>query len=391
MHELLNSMNGAQFILLQLLVRMCRAEGRNLVTAGEEEAEVLNTFFSSVFSGKRACPQHKCPPGLALSDHLYEEGGIDDEELDYARLWEYANTAIQTTEKGWTHASQAKKIELREEMPEWKVTSPSGDLKITLRRPTTRLGLIEFDSLIRFRLFQNGLRGKLQVKARIITVERRRLNKVPCSADPVKLHRSGLEKETVQVQLLHRYVAVPNEAQEELGKELARTWRIRSVDPAWSGLLQFLLHSPPLRDKGRSTWITTLTPTPEARDAPAEPDPAPQPTSEINHPDWVRVLVKEIREMLKECISPAGEKPAPCLEEGQSNSTAVEPTDVTTVQVPAELQRQSRSAAVAPVETRKSKVKAEHPADRDRNGGTSQPTGEPEIAIITESLTYESL
>nr|XP_031360728.1 Friend virus susceptibility protein 1-like [Lonchura striata domestica] len=111
----------------------------------------------------------------------------------------------------------------------------------------------------------------------------------------------------------------------------------------------------------------------------------------MNHPDWVRVLVKEIREMLKECISPAGEKPALCLEEGQSNSTAVEPTDVTTVQVPAEPQRQSQSAAVAPVETRKSKVKAEHPADRDRNGGTSQPTGEPEIVIITESLMYESL
>ncbi|XP_064277599.1 uncharacterized protein LOC135301191 [Passer domesticus] len=35
-------------------------------------------------------------------------------------------------------------------------------------------------------------------------------------------------------------------------------------------------------------------------------------------------------------------------------------------------------------------MKAEHP-DRDRNGGTSQPTGEPEVAIITESLMYESL
>ncbi|XP_053800356.1 uncharacterized protein LOC128789003 isoform X1 [Vidua chalybeata] len=159
-----------------------------------------------------------------------------------------------------------------------------------------------------------------------------------------------------------------------------------------------------LRDKGRLTWITTLTPTPETRDTAAEPDTAPEirdaaapepdlapkPASEMNHPDWVKVLLKEIREMLKECISPAGEKPSLCLEEGQSNSTAVEHTDVTTVQVPAEPQRQSQPAAVASVETRRSKMKSEHP-DRDRNGGTLQPTGEPEVAIITESLTYESL
>ncbi|TRZ10533.1 hypothetical protein HGM15179_016574 [Zosterops borbonicus] len=162
-----------------------------------------------------------------------------------------------------------------------------------------------------------------------------------------------------------------------------------------------------LRDKGRLTWRTTLTPTPETRDAAEEPDtapetrdaavpepdPAPQSASEMNHSDWVGVLVKEIREMsqmLKECISPAIEKPSLCLQEGQPNSTAVEPTGVTTVQGPAEPQRQSQPAAVAPVETRRSKMKAEHP-DKDRNGGTSQPTGEPEVAIITESLRYESL
>lgn len=91
-------------------------------------------------------------------------------------------------------------------------------------------------------------------------------------------------------------------------------------------------------------------------------------------------------QMLKEYTSPAGEKPSPCLDEGDSNSAASEPTDVKTVQVPGELQRQSQPAAVTPVETRRSKMKAEHP---DR-GGPSQPTGEPEVVIITESLTYES-
>lgn len=141
------------------------------------------------------------------------------------------------------------------------------------------------------------------------------------------------------------------------------------------------------RDKGRLTWITTLTPTPETRDAAApEPDPAPQPTSEMNHPDWVGVLVEEMGQMLKEYISPGGEKPSLCHKERESDGAAVEPTDVTTVQVPAELQRQSQPAAVTPVETRRSRMKVEHP---DR-GGTSQPTGETAVEIITESLTYKS-
>lgn len=143
------------------------------------------------------------------------------------------------------------------------------------------------------------------------------------------------------------------------------------------------------RDKGRLTWITTLTPTPKTQDAAPEPDPAPQPTSAINYPDWMGVLVKEIHEMsqmLKDHISQAHEKPSQCLEEGQSNSAAAEPTDVTTVQVPAEPQRQSQPAAVAPVETRRSKMKSEHPD----KGRPSQPSGDPEIEIVTESLMYDN-
>ncbi|RMC21707.1 hypothetical protein DUI87_02575 [Hirundo rustica rustica] len=46
------------------------------------------------------------------------------------------DTAIRTAEKGWTHASQVKKVEPRQETAEWKVTSPPGDLKLTLRRPS---------------------------------------------------------------------------------------------------------------------------------------------------------------------------------------------------------------------------------------------------------------
>ncbi|RMC09837.1 hypothetical protein DUI87_13624 [Hirundo rustica rustica] len=154
------------------------------------------------------------------------------------------------------------------------------------------------------------------------------------------------------------------------------------------------------RDKGRLTWITTLIPTLENKDTAPQPEPAPQPdtvpqpASGINHPD----LVKEIGEMLREYLSPvvaslapAAGKPSPCPDKGESDGAAAEPTDVTTIQVPAEPQGQPQTATVVPVETKKYKVKSEHPGNKDKKGGPSQPTGESEVEFITESLTYESL
>ncbi|RMB89431.1 hypothetical protein DUI87_34191 [Hirundo rustica rustica] len=160
------------------------------------------------------------------------------------------------------------------------------------------------------------------------------------------------------------------------------------------------------RDKGRLTWITTLIPTLENKDAAPQPEPVPQPdpapqpkpvpqpdpapqpepvpqpdtvpqpASGINHPD----LVKEIGEMLREYLSPvvaslapAAGKPSPCPDKGESDGAAAKPTDVTTVQVPAEPQGQPQPAAVAPVETKKYKVKSEHPGNKDKKGGPSQP------------------
>ncbi|RMB92485.1 hypothetical protein DUI87_31127 [Hirundo rustica rustica] len=90
-------------------------------------------------------------------------------------------------------------------------------------------------------------------------------------------------------------------------------------------------------------------------------------------------------------LAPAGGKPSPCPDKGESDGAAAEPTDVTTVQVPAEPQGQPQPAALAPVETKKYKVKSEHPGNKDKKGGPSQPGGESEVEIITESLTYESL
>ncbi|XP_063280886.1 uncharacterized protein LOC134565298 [Prinia subflava] len=103
-------------------------------------------------------------------------------------------------------------------------------------------------------------------------------------------------------------------------------------------------------------------------------------------------------QMLREYISsvvaplaPADGKPSPCPDKGDSDGAAVEPTDVTTVQVPDEPQGQSQPAAVAPVETKKSKVKSANPGNKDKKGGPSQPAGKPQVGIITESMSYESL
>ncbi|RMB97413.1 hypothetical protein DUI87_26141 [Hirundo rustica rustica] len=194
------------------------------------------------------------------------------------------------------------------------------------------------------------------------------------------------------------------------------------------------------RDKGRLTWITTLIPTLENKDAAPQPEPipqpdtapqpdpapqpepipqpdpapqpdlapqpdpapqpepvpqpdpapqpdtVPQPASGINHPDWVKEI-REMGQMLREYLG----KPSPCPDKGESDGAAAEPTDVTTVQVPAEPQGQPQPAAVAPVETKKYKVKSEHPGNKDKKGGPSQPGEESKVEIITESLTYESL
>ncbi|RMC21558.1 hypothetical protein DUI87_02424 [Hirundo rustica rustica] len=90
-------------------------------------------------------------------------------------------------------------------------------------------------------------------------------------------------------------------------------------------------------------------------------------------------------------LAPASRKPFPCPDKGESDGAAGEPTDVTTVQVPAEPQGQPQPAAVAPVETKKYKVKSEHPGNKDKKREPSQPARESEVKIITESPTYESL
>ncbi|RMC20192.1 hypothetical protein DUI87_01038 [Hirundo rustica rustica] len=48
-------------------------KGENLISADEEEAEVLNAYFASVFSEETTCLQDNCPPGLV--DGVREQNG----------------------------------------------------------------------------------------------------------------------------------------------------------------------------------------------------------------------------------------------------------------------------------------------------------------------------
>ncbi|RMC19762.1 hypothetical protein DUI87_03326 [Hirundo rustica rustica] len=125
------------------------------------------------------------------------------------------DTAIRTAEKGWTHASQVKKIEPQDNTLEGKVSSSPGDLKI---RPKglctkclekeeeetihllvlpTRVGLLELDSPEWYLIYKKGVRGKLDAKAEVLAIKCRRTNKVPCRADTIKLSRNeeGLDPE----------------------------------------------------------------------------------------------------------------------------------------------------------------------------------------------------
>ncbi|KAF4804604.1 hypothetical protein TURU_006383 [Turdus rufiventris] len=101
--------------------------------------------------------------------------------------------------------------------------------------------------------------------------------------------------------------------------------------------------------------------------------------------------IREMGQMQKEYLSPAGAKSSLCLKEGESDEAAVDPIDIRCVQVPAKQQRQSQPAAVTPVETRKSKMKTRHLDNENQKGGPSQPARESEVEIITEPLSYESL
>lgn len=55
----------------------------------------------------------------------------------------------------------------------------------------TNAGIIELDSPKWYYLFKKGVRGKLDSKAQALAIECRRSNKVPCSAEAVKLSRWG--------------------------------------------------------------------------------------------------------------------------------------------------------------------------------------------------------
>lgn len=58
----------------------------------------------------------------------------------------------------------------------------------------THFGLIELDLREWYSIYINGVGGKLNARAQVLTVECRRTIKVPCEADPVKLSRWGAYK-----------------------------------------------------------------------------------------------------------------------------------------------------------------------------------------------------
>lgn len=69
----------------------------------------------------------------AFSNHLYEEGGLDNEELDYAKLWEYARAQLFPVKTSGRKVSLSKTWELLENLlPPYQIPPPQAQLPLQL-------------------------------------------------------------------------------------------------------------------------------------------------------------------------------------------------------------------------------------------------------------------
>ncbi|RMC22100.1 hypothetical protein DUI87_02973 [Hirundo rustica rustica] len=98
-----------------------RTRGNNLADKEAKSAALMKVSTPRIEEGEvQEYPPHPSPKEIK----------------GYKKIGGWLEGAMRTAEKGWTHASRVKKVEPQEETAEWKVTSPPGDLKLTLRQPS---------------------------------------------------------------------------------------------------------------------------------------------------------------------------------------------------------------------------------------------------------------
>ncbi|RMC20608.1 hypothetical protein DUI87_01460 [Hirundo rustica rustica] len=79
---------------------------------------------------------HKIQPGDKVLIKTWKETPLSPHWEGPFLVLLTTDTAVRTAEKGWTHSSRVKRIELQDSSPQWKITSTPGDLKLKIHRKT---------------------------------------------------------------------------------------------------------------------------------------------------------------------------------------------------------------------------------------------------------------
>lgn len=79
---------------------------------------------------------HKIRPGDRVLVKVWKDAPLSPYWEGPFLVLLMTDMAIWSAEKGWTHASQVKKVKHQEEALKWRIISSPGDLKIKLRRPS---------------------------------------------------------------------------------------------------------------------------------------------------------------------------------------------------------------------------------------------------------------
>ncbi|RMC21526.1 hypothetical protein DUI87_02392 [Hirundo rustica rustica] len=79
---------------------------------------------------------HKIQPGDKVLIKTWKEAPLTPHWEGPFLVLLTTDTAVKTAEKSWTHSSRVKKAEPQDNLPQWKITSSPGDLKLKIHRQT---------------------------------------------------------------------------------------------------------------------------------------------------------------------------------------------------------------------------------------------------------------
>ncbi|RMB99701.1 hypothetical protein DUI87_23703 [Hirundo rustica rustica] len=95
----------------------------------------LNSALPQPFKNKfQGFAIHKIQPGDKVLIKTWKEAPLTPHWEGPFLVLLTTDAAVRTVEKGWTYSSRVKRVELRDNIPEWRITSSPGDLKLKIHR-----------------------------------------------------------------------------------------------------------------------------------------------------------------------------------------------------------------------------------------------------------------